>query len=128
MDSIQDGSPSHDDVDPRSFFDSNPRGRTRNKKTRMLCSQVADCLQLVLDSGVSDADLQELWLAGVEPFPDAGTLRVTVNVDDRVRIDFALEVGQLTETIEVTAVAPLLQSDYRIVRARGVRAPSGLLF
>jgi ribosome-binding factor A len=87
MDSIQDGSPSHDDVDPRSFFDSNPRDRTRDKKTRMLCSQVADCLQLVLESGVSDEDLQDLWLAGVEPFPDAGTLRVTVNVDDARQVE-----------------------------------------
>jgi len=43
---------------------------------------VADCLQLVLESGVSDEDLEDAWLASVEPFPDAGTLRVTVTVTD----------------------------------------------
>lgn len=36
---------------------------------------------------------------------------VTVNVDASTRLDFALKVGQVTEQIEVTATAPLLQSD-----------------
>ena len=36
---------------------------------------------------------------------------VLLRVQDRLRIDFSLEVGQLTETIEVTAEAPLLQSE-----------------
>ncbi len=36
---------------------------------------------------------------------------VLLRVQDRVRIDFGLEVGQLTETIEVTIVAPLLASE-----------------
>ena len=46
----------------------------------MLCSQVADCLQLVFEGGVGDAALQDAWLREVDPFPDAGTLRVTIEV------------------------------------------------
>ena len=36
---------------------------------------------------------------------------ITLNVDARARIDFALQVGQLTETIEVTSEAPLVQTE-----------------
>ena len=36
---------------------------------------------------------------------------VQVNVDASSRVDFALKVGQVTEQIEVTAAAPLLQAD-----------------
>ncbi len=36
---------------------------------------------------------------------------VLLRVQDRLRIDFKLEVGQLSDTIEVSAEAPLLQSE-----------------
>ena len=36
---------------------------------------------------------------------------ITLNVDARARIDFALQVGQLTETIEVTSEAPLVATE-----------------
>jgi hypothetical protein len=36
---------------------------------------------------------------------------VLLRVQDRLRLDFSLEVGQLTETIEVRAEAPILQSE-----------------
>jgi hypothetical protein len=36
---------------------------------------------------------------------------ILLRVQDRLRIDFGLEVGQLSETVEVTAVAPILQSE-----------------
>ena len=36
---------------------------------------------------------------------------ITLNVDARARIDFSLQVGQLTETIEVTSAAPLVQTE-----------------
>jgi hypothetical protein len=36
---------------------------------------------------------------------------VVLRVQDRLRIDFKLEVGQLSDTIEVSAEAPLLQSE-----------------
>src|SRR5216684_1392048 len=36
---------------------------------------------------------------------------ITVNVQDRIRVDAALEVGAVTDTVEVQASAPLLQTD-----------------
>ena len=36
---------------------------------------------------------------------------ITVNVQDRIRVDAALEVGAVTDTVEVAAAAPLLQTD-----------------
>jgi hypothetical protein len=34
-----------------------------------------------------------------------------VNVQDRVRVDASLQVGELSETVQVEAAAPLLQTD-----------------
>jgi hypothetical protein len=36
---------------------------------------------------------------------------ITVNVQDRVRVDASLEVGAVTDTVEVAAAAPLLETD-----------------
>src|SRR5919202_1146062 len=36
---------------------------------------------------------------------------ILVQVQDRVRVDFALEVGQNTETVQVTAEAPIVESE-----------------
>ncbi len=36
---------------------------------------------------------------------------VTLDVDQRARIDFSLKVGQVSQTLEVTAAAPLVQAD-----------------
>ncbi len=36
---------------------------------------------------------------------------ITLNVQDRIRVDAALEVGAVTDTVEVQAAAPLLQTD-----------------
>ena len=36
---------------------------------------------------------------------------ITLNVQDRIRVDAALEVGAVTDTVEVTTAAPLLQTD-----------------
>src|SRR5262249_23501128 len=36
---------------------------------------------------------------------------ITVNVQDRVRVDAALEVGAVSDTVEVVGAAPLLQTD-----------------
>jgi ribosome-binding factor A len=70
----------------------------------MLCSQVADCLQLVLESGVSDDDLQDVLLREVEPFPDAGTLRITLAIPrlanpDRVHAALARASGYLRSEV-----------------------------
>src|SRR2546423_1820404 len=36
---------------------------------------------------------------------------ITLNVQDRIGVNVALEVGQLTETVEVVGAAPALQTD-----------------
>lgn len=36
---------------------------------------------------------------------------ITLQVDDKARIDFTLDVGQVTQTIDVTAAAPLVKSE-----------------
>ena len=36
---------------------------------------------------------------------------ITLRVQDRLRVDFRLEVGEVTESVQVTAEAPLLQSE-----------------
>ncbi len=36
---------------------------------------------------------------------------ITLNVDERARVDMVLEVGQVTEVVEVTAEAPLIQTE-----------------
>jgi ribosome-binding factor A len=70
----------------------------------MLCSQVADCLQLVFEGGLADEALQDSYLQGVEPFPDAATLRVTVAIPshedaDRVRAALARASGYLRSEV-----------------------------
>jgi hypothetical protein len=44
-------------------------------------------------------------------FRKAVTPDVNVGADRAVRVDFALQVGNVTESVEVTAAAPLLQSE-----------------
>lgn len=44
-------------------------------------------------------------------FKKSASSNITVNVQDRVRVDAALQVGEVTDTVEVTAAAPLLQTD-----------------
>jgi len=44
-------------------------------------------------------------------FTKAVSKDVTVNVDQAARVDIGLTLGDVTQSIEVTAAAPLLQSD-----------------
>ncbi len=46
-----------------------------------------------------------------EGFKRATTADVILDVDQKARLDFALEVGALSQTMEVTASAPLVQAD-----------------
>jgi ribosome-binding factor A len=65
-----------DGVDPKL----SPKGgasRKGDRKARQLCGQVADTLSLVLGQG-GDEVLQGLYVASVEPAPDASRLLVTV--------------------------------------------------
>jgi hypothetical protein len=40
---------------------------------------------------------------------------ITISTNDNVRIDLALQVGEVTETIEVTSAAPLIQTEQTVV-------------
>ncbi len=44
-------------------------------------------------------------------FKRAVNTGITVNVQDRIGVNIALELGQVTETVEVTGAAPILQTD-----------------
>jgi hypothetical protein len=44
-------------------------------------------------------------------FKRAETDNVILDVDQKARLDFSLEVGQLSQTVEVTAAAPLVRAD-----------------
>jgi hypothetical protein len=44
-------------------------------------------------------------------FNKAVQRNIAIRVEDRVRLDFALKVGQVSESVEVAAQAPLLQSE-----------------
>jgi hypothetical protein len=44
-------------------------------------------------------------------FKKSVSSNITVNVQDRVRVDAALQVGEIVDTVEVAASAPLLQTD-----------------
>lgn len=44
-------------------------------------------------------------------FKKAVRTGITVNVQDRLRLDFQLQVGSVSESVDVSAAAPLLQTD-----------------
>jgi hypothetical protein len=44
-------------------------------------------------------------------FKKSVSSNITVNVQERVRVDAALQVGEIVDTVEVAASAPLLQTD-----------------
>ena len=46
-----------------------------------------------------------------EGFKRAVSANITLDVDQKARVDIALEVGQLSQTLEVTAAAPLVRSE-----------------
>ena len=71
-----------DGSDPKAFHEkpwNAPKAASR--KARQLCEQVKDALQTVLPS-CGDGVLRELAVAGVEPAPNSGRLRVIVMVPD----------------------------------------------
>jgi len=49
--------------------------------------------------------------AGLPGFKTATKSGITLKIDDRIRVDFKLEVGDITEKIVVTETAPLVQSE-----------------
>jgi ribosome-binding factor A len=72
----------HDDdrVDPREYFKP-ATNHVRQRKTRQLCSQVAQALSLILSSEFDDDLLLGLTVLAVEPAPNESQLLVTLRSD-----------------------------------------------
>ncbi len=55
-------------------------------------------------------------------------MNVRLEVNQMARVDFALEVGEVTETVQVTGAAPLIESDTsaigQVIETQGDRRPS----
>ncbi len=66
-----------DGIDPRELA-RKERPRKDQRKSRQLCAQVAETLNLVLSGECSDDLLQSLRVIAVDPAPDASQLVVTV--------------------------------------------------
>ena len=56
--------------------------------------------------------------AELQGFKQAVVANVVVGVDSQAKVDFSLAPGNLTETVEVTAVSPLLKTDRADVATR----------
>ena len=70
-----------DQVDPRQYFAIGNRGKRENHKTKRLCRQVAQTLDLVLSGECRNEKLQGLHVLSVDPAPDATQLSVTLLTD-----------------------------------------------
>ena len=73
----------HEDdcVDPRDFFRSGTNPHRQARKSKQLCRQVAETLELVLSGDCRDEILQSLHVASVVPAPNSSRLLVTVTAD-----------------------------------------------
>ena len=69
-----------DCVDPREYFRPSAK-HGRQRKTRQLCSQVAQALALILSSEFEDELLLGLTVLAVEPAPNESQLLVTLQSD-----------------------------------------------
>ena len=73
----------HDDdaVDPREYFKKSPKSGSQGRKSKQLCRQVAETLDMVLSGECRDERLQSLHVISVEPAPDTSRMLVTVESD-----------------------------------------------
>jgi ribosome-binding factor A len=82
-----------DGVDPRKFFERRERERGDERKTLMLCHQVAETIRYLFAWECEDPVLGGLEVIEVVPAPNASRLRVEVAIGrdrDRVRTEAAL--------------------------------------
>ncbi len=80
----KDPSPGPDDgpsQDPlvSKFFHPAPKAAFE-RKARQLCEEVRRTLEFALDWECDDDLLAELWIAAVDPAPDASRLRVSIEI------------------------------------------------
>ena len=73
----------HEDdcVDPRDYFRSGSNPHRQSRKSKQLCRQVAETLDLVLSGDCRDEILQSLHVVSVVPAPNSSRLLVTVKAD-----------------------------------------------
>ena len=86
-------------IDPKLLFRPSPQRRD-DRSTRRLCGQVRESLMYALAGSCRDEVLQSLYVAEVEPAPDASRLAVTLEVAeaalaDAARTRLALVAGML---------------------------------
>ena len=79
-------------IDPKLLFRPSPQRRS-DRSTRRLCSQVREALMYALAGSCRDEVLQSLYVADVEPAPDASRLAVTLEVAEAALVDTALVDG-----------------------------------
>jgi ribosome-binding factor A len=86
-----------DCVDPREYFKPTAN-HGRQRKTRQLCSQVAQALALILSSEFDDDLLLGLTVLAVEPAPNESQLLVTLQSDAETNLRNAI----LTRLVQAT--------------------------
>jgi ribosome-binding factor A len=89
-------------IDPRLLFRTSVR-RHDDRGARRLCSQVREALTYALAAACRDEVLQSLYVAAVEPAPDATRLGVTLVVSDPAHVATARE--------RIVCVAALLREE-----------------
>jgi len=89
-------------IDPKLLFRPSPHRRD-DRGARRLCSQVRETLTYALAGSCRDEVLQSLYVADVEPAPDATRLAVTLVVPDPTQIE--------TARARLALVAALLRSE-----------------
>ena len=91
----------HDDdaVDPREYFKKTPKSDPQGRKSKQLCRQVAETLDMVLSGECRDERLQSLHVISVEPAPDTSRMLVTVESDlPTEEFDHAAILAELATT------------------------------
>ena len=89
-------------IDPKLLFRPSPH-RRGDRGARRLCSQVRESLTFALAGSCRDDVLQSLYVADVEPAPDAARLAVTLVVSDPALAE--------TARARLALVAALLRSE-----------------
>jgi len=97
----------HDGIDPDFFFSDSKRKQHRRKDFQ-LCGQVQQAISDVL-SELDDPLLVEVWVARVEPAPDASHLLVWLDVSRLASEGAPAHTGDILARVE--RIAPRLRAE-----------------
>lgn len=96
-------------TDPTAGVVANARISIRNENTNIITRVISNEFGLYL------APLLKAGKYGIEVeasgFKRANRTGITLQVQDRLRVDFRLEVGEITDSVDVTGEVPLVQSE-----------------